>query len=292
MSHHQINLLIHVLWSTLNQEPFFSQCSRSDLNAYITTLIKSKNGNVIISGGHNDHIHLIITLPPEISLSSLLSHIKSCSSGWLKTNNKTPSHFSWQTGYCALSTQENKLDNVASYIKAEDERHKKTSYKDELQTLLKLQNIQYDEKYFLQNSFAKIYVHAIWSTYNRTPFLHKNIRTHLYNQIHNVILTNKGVVHEIGGIEDHVHLLFELPKDKALSPLMQEVKTSATHLLKKLDPLLCRDFSWQTGYGAYSISLPTVNTLKSYIQNQESHHRQQDSQTEWQNFLISKGNLI
>lgn len=292
MSHHQVNQLIHTMWSTENQQYAISPQLKGDLYAYITAIIKAKNGKVFAIGGSTDHVHLLALLPPEISLSMFLGHIKACSSKWLKTRETVDPRFSWQNGYLAISTQEDRMDGVCSYIRSDEVRHQSKSYSEELIAMLKQQNIEYNEKYFLQNSHSRVYVHAIWSTYNRTPFLDKGIRPHLYNQMTDVVVNNRGIIHAIGGIEDHVHILLEMPKDKALSDLIRDVKTTATHWLKGQDRSRYNDFAWQVGYGAFTVSYSGVEGVKSYIQQQEIHHHKKTSKEEWDEFFMKRGAVL
>ncbi len=89
----------------------------------------------------------------------------------------------------------------------------------------------------------------------------------------------------MGGIEDHVHLLIEAPKDIALSDLVRSIKTSGTHWLKTVDISRFKDFEWQKGYGAFTASLTTIEAIKNYIQNQEEHHKTRTFQEEWAQIL-------
>ncbi len=291
MSHCYVNQLIHIMWSTGHQQYSIPPPLKNDLHAYITALVKSKNGKVLATGGSSDHIHLLMLLPQDISLASLVGHVKAYSSKWIKSRESIVSNFCWQTGYLAISTQEDKMDNVCAYIRSDNDQHRSKSYSEELLGLLKQQNIDYNETYFQQNSFAKIYVHAIWSTYNRKPYLHDNVRQHLYRKMQDVVTNGRGVVHAIGGIEDHVHLLLEMPKDKALSDLVREVKTASTHWLKDVDLTTYRDFSWQIGYGAFSVSLTYVDFVKQYILKQKEHHSKSSFQEEWTALALKRGVL-
>ncbi len=287
MSHYLVNQLIHVMWSTYNQKYHFQSPLKGDLFAYITALVKSKNGKVLATGGSSDHIHLLIVLPPDISLGTLLGHVKACSSKWIKSRESVDTKFCWQEGYLAISTQEDKLDSIFQYIKGDEIRHQSKSYSEELLLILKQQNIEFKNEFFLCTSYSKVYVHAIWSTNNRMPSLDKSIRQNLYNQIGNVVTNCKGIVHEIGGVEDHVHILMETPKDKPLSDLIRDVKTASTHWLKSMNRKY-QQFEWQTGYGAFTISYSNLDTVKKYIQNQKEHHQQNTCKKEWENFFISK----
>lgn len=281
MSHYFVNQLINVMWSTKNQKYHFQQPLKDDLFAYVCALVKSKNGRVLAAGGANDHIHLLIVLPPEISLGTLMRHVKACSSKWIKSREFVDSSFCWQEGYLAISTQEDKLDSVCKYIREDEIRHQSKSYSEELLSILHQQKIEFNKDYLLSTSYSKIYVHAVWSTNKRTSCLDKDVRKSLYDQISETINRCKGVVHEIGGIEDHVHILMETPKNKSLSDLIRDVKTASTHWLKSENKKF-RFFEWQNGYGAFTVSFTNIDIVKGYIQKQEEHHLKNTCQEKWE----------
>lgn len=275
------------MWSTQNQHYTFSKPIKDELNAYITALLKVKNGKALMTGGVSDHMHLLMLLSPEIALSDLLSHVKAYSSKWLRSNRKVPPDFSWQTGYLAMSTENDRLDNVSNYMKLEESRHQSQSYQEELLWFLQHQKMDYNPKYFMENSHSKVYVHTVWSTNNRTPFLEKSIRNDLYGHMHKTISDSRGILHEVGGVEDHVHLLIEMPKDKALSDFIRTVKNSSTHWLKAYDLPKYRNFEWQTGFGGFTVSLSRVEGIKHYIRNQEEHHRTRTFDEEWKSYQMN-----
>lgn len=275
------------MWSTINQEHPFSKTDKNDVQAYITALVKSLNGIVIITGGASNHIHLLLHVPPDLSLSNLMKNIKAYSSKWLKSHKKVSNNFSWDPGYIAISTQRDRVEKVCEYIEADETRHLTQSYSEEVLSMLNQQGIQFNEKYYLQNSHSKVYVHAIWSTHYRMPWLNKEICQALYLRIGEIISNLGGVMHEIGGVEDHLHLLLEMPKDHALSDIIREIKTSTTHWLKMADRSMFRDFEWQIGFGGFTVSLAAIQTIKSYIQKQEEHHRTKSFQEEWNDFIVT-----
>ncbi len=290
MSHSHINQLIHVIWSTQGQLFLISQSVRNELYAYISTLVKAKDGKVFACGGTSDHIHILLLLPADISLSTLISHVKAYSSKWIKSRQGIDSNFSWQKGYLAVSIQRDRVDNVCRYIQLDENRHNSSrmSYIDELKSMLKKQDIPFNEQYFLENSHSKILLHTVWSTHNRSPDLDKDMRSELYAKIETAIINCQGEMHAIGGVEDHVHVFVEAPKNKSLSDLMREVKTAATHWLKNSSSKY-QHFEWQAGYGAFSISSSSVEDVKYYIQNQEEHHRLRSYAEEWNEFLLLNG---
>ena len=91
---------------------------------------------------------------------------------------------------------------------------------------------------------------------------------------------------EIGGVEDHVHILLGLSRTMTIAQVTEQVKTSTTKWIKtKGDP----DFSWQSGYGAFSVGVREVEQMTGYIRNQEAHHRTISFQDEFRSLLREAG---
>jgi hypothetical protein len=88
----------------------------------------------------------------------------------------------------------------------------------------------------------------------------------------------------IGGVEDHIHVLFNLARTWCVADVVEAVKTSTSKWMKTQDPQL-RLFSWQAGYGAFSVSRSNIETVEEYIRNQREHHRRQDFETEFRGLL-------
>jgi REP element-mobilizing transposase RayT len=91
-------------------------------------------------------------------------------------------------------------------------------------------------------------------------------------------------MHEIGGIEDHVHLLVSLPRTLPLSKLVEEIKKSSSKWIKTKGNLYS-NFAWQSGYGAFSIGQSGYDDLRKYIQTQKEHHKKVTFQDEYRAFL-------
>lgn len=100
------------------------------------------------------------------------------------------------------------------------------------------------------------------------------------------VLRNLGSdVVQIGGVEDHVHLLLQLSRVTAMADLVKELKVSTSKWMKTSVP----DFSWQSGYGAFSVSGGELDHVVEYIRTQEEHHRHRTFQEEYREILISLG---
>jgi putative transposase len=140
----------------------------------------------------------------------------------------------------------------------------------------------------MSQSLAKNLIHLIYSTKNRTPCLSADLRPALYAYMAGILQHWESPALVIGGIADHVHILFCLSKNHPLKKIVEEVKKGASKWLKTKDPNL-RDFHWQNGYGAFSVSASNVGQVKRYIENQEEHHRRRTFQEEFRQFLRKYG---
>ena len=96
-----------------------------------------------------------------------------------------------------------------------------------------------------------------------------------------------GVPETIGGVEDHVHLLVGLRATHRLADVLREVKSASSKWVH--DELNKPLFSWQDGYGAFTVSASRIETVKNYIARQEEHHCKQTFQEEYLNFLKEGG---
>jgi len=137
----------------------------------------------------------------------------------------------------------------------------------------------------MAQSLSQIYVHIVFSTKNRKPFLqHVPSRARLHKVLAKTCNNLDSACLEVGGVEDHVHLLCRLSKTSSASELIKELKrVSSAWVKSELSGL--DDFYWQNGYGAFSISPSHVEALRKYIANQESHHRRESFQDEFRRLL-------
>ena len=137
----------------------------------------------------------------------------------------------------------------------------------------------------MPQSLARILVHAVFSTKERRPFLQK---VALRSEVHcylGGILKNQGCEPiEIGGVEDHVHILSTLSRTVCISETIKELKRGSSLWIKERDATL-EPFAWQSGYGAFSIGFSQVEAVRRYIQNQAEHHRRYSFQDEFRRML-------
>ena len=141
----------------------------------------------------------------------------------------------------------------------------------------------------MPQSLTQIYLHLVFSTKNRVPDLcDPEIRSHLLRYLVGTCHNQNSPSLQIGGVEDHIHILCRLGKTISVSNLVRELKRDSSKWLKEQSPSLA-DFHWQSGYGAFSLSPAHVDPAKVYIENQEEHHRTETFQDEFRRLCRKYG---
>jgi putative transposase len=120
---------------------------RERLYDYIKAICHAKNCDAKIVNGVEDHLHMLVSLHKNISLSKLIEEIKRSSSKWIKALDSSLHQFYWQCGYGAFSVSQSNLERVELYIKNQYQHHQKQSFQDELRKFLIQHNVTYDENY-------------------------------------------------------------------------------------------------------------------------------------------------
>ncbi len=141
----------------------------------------------------------------------------------------------------------------------------------------------------MPQSLAQIYVHIVFSTKNRAAFLQDPvIRDEMHNYLGGTCSELDCPVLRVGGVADHVHILCRLGRSISIADLVEELKRASSQWAKTKGPTLA-EFYWQSGYGAFSISPAHVEALRTYIANQEEHHRTETFQDEFRRLLTKYG---
>ena len=140
----------------------------------------------------------------------------------------------------------------------------------------------------MPQSLSCILVHIVFSTKHRQPFIKPEIETELFKYMAGIFREYNSPALAINGTENHVHNLASLAKTMTVSKLIEEVKRSSSKWIKTQDDAY-KNFYWQTGYGAFSISPSQVEVSKNYIANQKEHHRNQTFQDEFRALLRRYG---
>ena len=132
----------------------------------------------------------------------------------------------------------------------------------------------------MSQSLAKILAHLVFSTKNRRRDLRDTaLRAELHRYMGGILANLDCQPVVVGGVEDHVHLLFALSRTITVAEVVKEVKRSSSIWLRANHPG-CTDFAWQSGYGIFSIAYSQIEAVRTYITNQEEHHHKMSYQDE------------
>jgi REP element-mobilizing transposase RayT len=140
----------------------------------------------------------------------------------------------------------------------------------------------------MPQSLSLVVIHVIFSTKERRPVLDTDTRPRL-NAYLSAVARNAGCeCYCAGGIADHVHLAIRLSRTITIAELVKTLKASSSQWLKTQTSALV-DFSWQTGYGCFSVGPADLDSLRAYIDEQEQHHKTRTFQEEFRMFLRKYG---
>jgi len=124
----------------------------------------------------------------------------------------------------------------------------------------------------MAQSLSKVYLHIVFSTKKRFPFIKPEIEDELYAYMGGTIKKLGGIPFIINGMGDHIHIFSTLPRTVALSKFLEEIKKNSSRWIKTKGREY-QNFAWQGGYAAFSVSSSLKDTIVKYIQNQKEHHR-------------------
>ena len=122
----------------------------------------------------------------------------------------------------------------------------------------------------MPSTYTSLHYHFVFGTKNREPMITPAIREKLYRYVGGVLARHRGVLIEIGGMPDHVHILAGLPASLSVSQAMKAVKGAASRWVSEE---LGEVFGWQPGYAAFTVSESQMPRVRRYIQRQPEHHR-------------------
>ncbi|KRB57568.1 transposase [Flavobacterium sp. Root186] len=137
--------------------------------------------------------------------------------------------------------------------------------------------------------FTKVYIHCVWSTKNRFPFLNSNeLRQKIWHHIKENALKKEIYLDYISGYSDHCHCLISLGNNQTIQKTIQLLKGESSYWINK-NQLTREKFEWQDEYFAVSVSESIVGKVRDYIINQEKHHKKKTFQEEYDEFIVKFG---
>ena len=141
------SILIHLIFSTKNREPFLTPEIDSELYPYLASIFKAMKSPALIINGTSDHLHTLFSLSRVVTIADLVEEVKTESSKWIKTKGREFRSFHWQSGYGAFSVSQSNAAQVVKYIKQQKEHHRRRTFQDEFRAFLKRYQVPYDERY-------------------------------------------------------------------------------------------------------------------------------------------------
>lgn len=137
--------------------------------------------------------------------------------------------------------------------------------------------------------FVKVYIHFVWSTKNRVPYLKtKDIRLAMWNHIRDNGKEKGIFIDFVNGYNDHCHCLVSLGTDQTISKVMQLIKGESANWFNKQN-FIDDKLQWQDEYFAVSVSESVIDKVRDYIKNQETHHTKKTYQQEYDEFISKYG---
>ena len=124
----------------------------------------------------------------------------------------------------------------------------------------------------MAQSLSKVFIHIVFHVNIASAKIREEDNNNLYTHVGNIIKSNNSIPILINGMEDHIHILCVLSKNMSLAKLVEEIKRNSSRWIKKLHPYY-EKFSWQRGYGGFSVSPLAHDRVKKYIENQKEHHK-------------------
>ncbi|MNK53188.1 Transposase IS200 like protein [compost metagenome] len=144
-------LYVQIVFAVKGRQNLISTKWKDEIYKYITGIITNQKQKLIVINGMPDHIHILVGIKPDISISNLVRDIKTNSSKFINEQKWINGKFEWQTGFGAFSYSHSQLTNVIKYIENQEEHHKAKTFKEEYIAFLKLFNIDFKNEYIFDD---------------------------------------------------------------------------------------------------------------------------------------------
>lgn len=147
MPHSYNALYTHVVFATKDRKPQITPALEERLFPYMGGIVRELHGKLLNINGVEDHLHLLLSMPPTASTAEIVGKVKGCASKWIHETFPEHARFEWQRGYGAFSVSQSQLAIVARYIERQKIHHAKASFRDEYLRLLTRHGISVDERF-------------------------------------------------------------------------------------------------------------------------------------------------
>ncbi len=143
-------LFIHIVFAVKGRQALIPKKHRETLQKYMTTVVQNDEHKLLSIYCMPDHTHMLVGLNPMISISEMVQDVKRAATNFINDKRLTNVHFNWQKGFGAFSYSKSQVPDVINYILNQEEHHRKKTFRQEYTELLKLFEVEYDEKYLFE----------------------------------------------------------------------------------------------------------------------------------------------
>ncbi len=147
MANTYTQLYIHIVFAVKNRDAMISREWKERIHQYITGIIQNQGHKLIAINSMPDHIHIFIGMQPNAALSDLVRDIKRDSTNFMNNEIKPRGKFGWQEGFGAFSYSHSQIDSVVKYVINQEEHHRKRTFQEEYEAMLKEFAIEYNARY-------------------------------------------------------------------------------------------------------------------------------------------------
>jgi REP element-mobilizing transposase RayT len=151
MANTYTQIYIHVVFAVEGRQSLIQPEHNDELQKYMTGIVSGQKQKLIAINNMPDHLHMLVGLRPDSSLSDLVRDVKAGSSKFINEKRWVMGRFSWQEGFGAFSYSRSQLDAVIRYIQNQQKHHARNSFREEYVTLLDKFGVEYDARYIFKN---------------------------------------------------------------------------------------------------------------------------------------------
>lgn len=150
MANTYTQIYLHVVFAVQGRQNLIRREHKEELHKYITGIVTGRGQKLIVINSMPDHVHILLGLKPDISLSDLVGDIKTGSTNHINRNRWVAGRFCWQEGFGAFSYSHSQLNAVVRYIQNQEQHHAKRTFREEYKTMLEKFKVRYDERYIFK----------------------------------------------------------------------------------------------------------------------------------------------
>jgi len=261
------HLHYQVIFGTREQRPILGSDWRDELRRYVGGVVLRQGGLLHGILVQPDHIHLLARFRAEPSLAAMMRLVKANSSKWINQRRFVAEGFAWAPGYDAYTVSYSELEAIRIALRQRGSQPRGPSFERQRRALM-----DGDAPADMPDTHTRLLYHLVFGTKYRQPTIDGAWQNRLYAHLTALVEAHRGVVVEINGMPDHVHLLARFKADPSMAVMLHHIKGGSSNWVKKQE-FLHERFEWQVGYAAFSVGPSQEERVRRYVQEQQKHHR-------------------